>query len=60
MVGVVEGDAVPQVFIPKLIEYYKRGQFPFNKLIKFYNFDEINEAFEDSHTGKTVKPVLKM
>jgi aryl-alcohol dehydrogenase len=59
MIGVIEGDSVPRVFIPKLIEFYKAGQFPFDKLVKFYRFDQINEAFEDSARGATIKPILK-
>jgi aryl-alcohol dehydrogenase len=60
MVGVIEGDAVPQLFIPQLVEYFKKGLFPFDKLVKFYDFQEINQAFEDSKSGQTIKPVLKI
>ena len=60
VMGVIEGDAVPQVFIPQLVEYFKNGQFPFDKLVKFYDFEQINEAFEDSKTGETIKPILKI
>ncbi|MCC8438534.1 NAD(P)-dependent alcohol dehydrogenase [Brevibacillus sp. M2.1A] len=60
MIGVIEGDAVPQLFIPQLVEYYKRGMFPFDKLVKFYDFHDINKAFEDSKAGITIKPVLKI
>lgn len=60
MVGVIEGDAVPRVFIPQLLAYYKAGRFPFDKLIKFYDFADINQAFEDSKNGSTIKPILKM
>lgn len=60
MIGVIEGDSVPRVFIPQLIEYYKAGKFPFDKLIRFYNFEDIEQAFEDSKIGKVIKPVLKM
>lgn len=60
LVGVIEGDSVPRVFIPQLIAYYKMGQFPFDKLVKFYDFDQINEAFEDSEKGITIKPILKI
>lgn len=58
--GVIEGDAVPKVFIPKLIAYYQQGLFPFDKLIKEYDFEDINQAFSDSESGKTIKPVLKI
>lgn len=60
MIGVLEGDSIPRVFIPQLVAYYKAGQFPFDRLIKFYEFEQINQAFEDSASGMTIKPVLKM
>lgn len=60
LVGAIEGDAMPQVFIPKLVKYYKDGKFPIDKLVKYYELDEIEQAFEDSKNGKTVKPILKM
>ena len=58
--GVIEGSSVPQVFIPQLIDLYRKGLFPFDKLIKFYDFEDINQAVQDSESGKTIKPVLKM
>jgi len=60
LIGVVEGDSLPQEFIPRLIRLYKAGLFPFDKLIGYYKFEDINKAFEDSKSGKTIKPVLKM
>jgi aryl-alcohol dehydrogenase len=60
MIGVIEGDSIPRVFIPQLIAYYKAGKFPFDKLVRFYEFDQINQAFEDSASGITIKPVLKV
>ena len=56
--GVIQGDSIPQIFIPKLIEFYKKGQFPFDRLIKLYPFEEIEAAFADSHSGKVIKPIL--
>lgn len=58
MIGVLMGDAVPQTSIPQLIEYHARGLFPIEKLIKFYDFKDINQAREDSASGVTIKPVL--
>lgn len=60
MMGVIEGDSVPRVFIPQLVDYYKAGMFPFDKLVKFYDFEQINKAFEDSKTGVTIKPILRI
>jgi aryl-alcohol dehydrogenase len=58
--GIIQGDAVPQKFIPKLIDLYRSGRFPFDRLIKFYDFKEINRAIADSKRGDTIKPVLRI
>lgn len=29
-------------------------------MIKFYDFEQINQAFEESENGSVIKPVLKM
>lgn len=60
LIGIVEGDAIPKLFIPELLDYYKKGMFPFDKLIQFYPFEKINEAFEESGSGKCIKAVLRM
>lgn len=56
----IEGDSLPHEFIPKLIELYEAGKFPFDKLIKFYNLDQIEQAAKDSEEGVAIKPVLRM
>lgn len=58
--GIVEGDSNPDVFIPTLIELNRQGRFPFEKLIRHYDFKDINQAIADSEAGRTVKPVLRM
>lgn len=58
--GVTMGSSVPQTLIPQLIELYKQGMFPFDKLIKIYDFEDINQAEKDSKSGKTIKPVLRV
>jgi aryl-alcohol dehydrogenase len=60
IMGIVQGDVISQTFIPTLIEYYRQGRFPFDRLIKHYDFEQINEAIADSETGKTIKPVLRI
>jgi aryl-alcohol dehydrogenase len=57
--GIIEGDSNPEVFLPKLIELYMLGRFPFDKLVKFYPFEEINTAVDDALSGRTVKPILR-
>lgn len=60
LIGIVEGCSIPQVFIPQLIEYYQKGMFPFDKLVTYYDFEDINRAFEDTKNGKVIKAILKM
>jgi aryl-alcohol dehydrogenase len=59
-VAVVGGDSVPQIFIPKLIKLWQSGKFPFDRLLTFYDFKNINRAMKDSLSGRTIKPVLCM
>jgi aryl-alcohol dehydrogenase len=58
--GIIEGDSEPDSFIPELISHYLEGRFPFDKLITFYPFEQINQAVQDQHDGKIVKAVLTM
>ena len=58
--GILGGDAHPGLFIPRLVEFWRQGRFPFDRLLTFYPFAEIARAFEDAHSGKAIKPVLLM
>ncbi|MFF9490322.1 NAD(P)-dependent alcohol dehydrogenase [Streptomyces sp. NPDC014676] len=58
--GIVQGDSNPRLFIPRLIQLYRSGRFPFDRLVRFYDFDDINTAFADAARGDVVKPVLRM
>jgi aryl-alcohol dehydrogenase len=60
LIGVVEGQSNPDTFIPTLIALWQAGRFPFDKLIKFYDFADINTAIYDSHTGSTIKAIVRM
>jgi len=58
--GIIQGDAVPQIFVPRLIDLYRAGRFPFDRLVKFYDFKDINRAMADARRGTAIKPVLKI
>lgn len=58
--GIVEGDSNPKEFIPDLIELYRQGEFPFDEFVTYYDFEEIERAVEDSESGETIKPVLRV
>ncbi|MEO5876140.1 MAG: NAD(P)-dependent alcohol dehydrogenase [Streptosporangiaceae bacterium] len=56
--GSIEGDSIPQRFIPQLIRYYRQGRLPVDRLIRTFPFAEINEAAAAARRGEVVKPVL--
>ncbi|GAB3251829.1 NAD(P)-dependent alcohol dehydrogenase [Nocardioides dilutus] len=52
----VEGDADPLEFIPRMLGM--ADELDLDRLVTPYPFDRINQAIEDSASGKVVKPVL--
>jgi aryl-alcohol dehydrogenase len=58
--GIVEGDSTPDTFIPALVDLYQQGRFPFDRMLTFYDFDQINTAMDDSERGRCIKPVVRM
>jgi aryl-alcohol dehydrogenase len=58
--GIVEGESVPELFLPSLIDLWQRGRFPVDRMMVNYDFDRINEAVHDAEEGTTIKPVLVM
>lgn len=55
---IVQGSSVPQDFIPRLVALWRQGRLPVEKLTRTYKLEDINEAFADSASGVTVKPVI--
>jgi aryl-alcohol dehydrogenase len=58
--GILQGDSIPQIFIPKLVDLYRSGRFPIDRLVRTYEFANINQAFADAAQGTVIKPVLMM
>ena len=58
--GVVQGNSFPKDFIPRLVDLIMENKFPIEKMIKFYDFADINLAAEESSAGIAIKPVLRM
>lgn len=56
--GIVEGDSVPQTFIPELIDLYHRGDLPLEKLVSRYDFADFGSAWAAAQSGSAIKPVL--
>ena len=60
IMGIIEGNSIIEEFIPQLVELHAQGRFPFDKLVKFYSLDQINQAAEDSEKGGTIKPIIRL
>jgi aryl-alcohol dehydrogenase len=57
---IMAGSAVPRVFLPKMIEWYKQGRFPVDRLVTTFDFADINAAVHATEAGEAIKPVLLM
>ena len=60
IVGTNQGDANPRTAIPRLVELYRQGRLPVEKLVTTFAFEDINAARDASLDGRVVKPVLTM
>ena len=60
VMGILGGDSDVGAFLVELLQHHAEGRFPFDRLIRYFNFDQINEAIHASESGEVVKPVLVM
>lgn len=58
--GVVEGESVPPLFVPKLVDLWRNGDLPIDRIVKTYDFDQINRAVHEAEAGAVIKPVLRV
>ncbi|MDR3295610.1 MAG: NAD(P)-dependent alcohol dehydrogenase [Clostridiales Family XIII bacterium] len=59
LAGLTEGGSDPQRFLPELVRYFKEGRLPVDKLVTFYDFKDVEQAFRDARSGAAIKPVLR-
>jgi aryl-alcohol dehydrogenase len=56
--GIVEGESIPQLFIPQLVDLWSQGRFPVQRLVGTFGFEQINHAVEQMTNGTVIKPVI--
>ncbi|KAK3109618.1 hypothetical protein LTR53_016939 [Teratosphaeriaceae sp. CCFEE 6253] len=56
--GAIEGSAYPPEYVPKMIQWYREGKFPIDKLCKFMPAEDFEQALKEMHDGTTIKPIL--
>lgn len=60
VIGVLGGGGRSGQLIPALVALYQQGRFPFDRLVRFYEMDQIEQALADSKSGEVIKPILRM
>jgi aryl-alcohol dehydrogenase len=58
--GCIQGESVVKNFLPRLVELYRAGRLPVDRLVRHYEFAAINEAVADMLAGTTIKAVLRI
>jgi aryl-alcohol dehydrogenase len=58
--GIVEGESRPKEFLPRLFGLWRSGRFPVDRMMQFYDFEEIDRAAHEVESGEVIKPVLRM
>lgn len=58
--GSIFGSGSPRAEVPRLLREYQRGALKLHELItKTYSLDEINQGYDDMHSGKNIRGVIK-
>lgn len=60
VMGILGGNSDGAGFLLELLDHHVAGRFPFERLIRHFDFSRINEAIEASESGEVVKPVLRI
>ncbi len=60
VMGILGGNSNGAEFLSELVQHHVDGQFPYEKLIGYFDFEQINEAIHASEDGSVVKPVLRI
>ncbi|PBC48245.1 NAD(P)-dependent alcohol dehydrogenase [Rhodococcus sp. ACS1] len=56
--GITEGDSDPRTFIPYLLDLFRAGEFPFDKLVGTFPFTDIDNAVQAQARGEVAKVIL--
>jgi aryl-alcohol dehydrogenase len=53
--GFVEANSISDLFISQMIDLYSDGCFPVDRLVTYYELDQINQAIEDTENESATK-----
>lgn len=58
VLSVVEGGAVSAELIPQMVEMWRAGSLPVEKVVRLFDLASAHEAVEGMRSGAVIKPVL--
>ncbi|MBK6599754.1 MAG: NAD(P)-dependent alcohol dehydrogenase [Proteobacteria bacterium] len=58
--GVLEGSSIPDVFIPQLMRWHLDGRLPYDRFVRFYEFNDLPVALADAKSGAAIKPIVRI
>ncbi|GAA1466408.1 NAD(P)-dependent alcohol dehydrogenase [Microbacterium thalassium] len=58
IVGVLGGEGRNGSLIPALLDLWRQGRFPIDRLIEDFAFPHVDEAIDAGTSGRVIKPVL--
>ncbi|KAK8121305.1 Alcohol dehydrogenase superfamily- zinc-type [Apiospora kogelbergensis] len=56
--GAVMGQCDTAEYIPRMIRWWRDGDFPFERLVQSFSFDDYEAAIESMIKGTVVKPIM--
>jgi aryl-alcohol dehydrogenase len=60
IISVMGGGCQTPDFLESLMELQLQRRFPFEKLVRFYDFANVNRVVDGSDARSTIKPILRM
>ena len=58
LTGVVQGDSYPPAGIPEIVELWRSGRLPVERIVTRFPLAEIEEAARAMKSGEVIKPIL--
>jgi aryl-alcohol dehydrogenase len=60
IIGVLGGGGRSAELMGSIMTLYAQGRFPFDRLVQYFDLDDVQRALEKSYSGEVIKPVLRM
>lgn len=60
VVGVLGGSGRSLPLITSIMRLHEQGRFPFDRLVEYFDFADVQTALDKSYAGDVIKPILRM